>query len=113
MATTSTNFRRTQSKVWWSNDFSERPYYDDVAMTIATSGIELTTTVTPKTPEMQQNASWINRQGSPSSHKSQVNKIFNCHIFYLSFIIKWLLLFIILFNRTQVSQTVKHHPNHN
>lgn len=69
------NFQRGQSKVWWGN--YNHPCYEneydyssierEICLRMQKSEAE-----TPKTPEKKLSTGWINRQGSPSSHKSQV-----------------------------------------
>ncbi len=89
----SNNFQRSQSKVWFGSSAPMHSYYDDY---FSLPAIPLTTTKTAiirstileqnessiGSPDVQNesNASgksvrdvWNNRQGSPSSHKSQVS----------------------------------------
>jgi hypothetical protein len=67
-----TSFQRSQSKVWWGNNYLEKQHsfdYSSLDHEIV-SVAQPQSPVNHQTPD-KQSTSWLNRQGSPSSHKSQ------------------------------------------
>jgi hypothetical protein len=64
------NFQRSQSKVWWGNQFMERQQH---TFDYSSLDHEIATVAQPQTPASRtpEKQDWLNRQGSPSSHKSQ------------------------------------------